>query len=532
MKNHIDLFAGCGGLSLGLESAGFKLLLANELSPMAAETFAYNRLDIDLRKPSKGSKVYWVSSKYPRNDIANRLLENPADAVGLKDGYYSDLLDLKPNKKDLTRSLLIGSIADINEIIEDPANKVLDFIQHGLGGDEVDLVSGGPPCQSFSMAGLRNYKSERNQLPWEFAKFIENVQPKIALLENVSGILRAFNDGEKSIHSWFQVAIAFAKVGYVPVCLHINAKYVGTAQNRPRFILIALRKNICDRIVNKSKDKDLLNALENSMNFYDLAQGEQEPTEKSLHVYEVERDTDLFNSPIFSSLVKLKDKKLVSVKAAIDDLRSTGLSENDYVRELNEELFKNRFSKKPNKFRNHDLRRHSPRIESRFRLYQVMSQLPAANSKEISRYLSSQDPDVISKETISELAKYWLRKSGDKKIVLTSRARILDFLSKLHTKKHTQGALHPQKPAPATLSIPDDACHYHETLQRTLTVREMARIQSFPDWYEIRSKVTTGGDRRKFEVPQYTQIGNAVPPLLGVALGETCMKLLNISGQS
>ena len=46
--NHIELFAGCGGLSLGLETVGFKLLLANELSPMAAETFAYNHLGIDL----------------------------------------------------------------------------------------------------------------------------------------------------------------------------------------------------------------------------------------------------------------------------------------------------------------------------------------------------------------------------------------------------------------------------------------------------------------------------------------------------
>ncbi|GAA61481.1 hypothetical protein P20652_3360 [Pseudoalteromonas sp. BSi20652] len=42
--NHIELFAGCGGLTLGLESVGFETVLANELSPMAAETFAYNFL--------------------------------------------------------------------------------------------------------------------------------------------------------------------------------------------------------------------------------------------------------------------------------------------------------------------------------------------------------------------------------------------------------------------------------------------------------------------------------------------------------
>ena len=51
--NHIELFAGCGGLSLGLETAGFQLLLANELSPMASETFAYNILDADLENKKK-----------------------------------------------------------------------------------------------------------------------------------------------------------------------------------------------------------------------------------------------------------------------------------------------------------------------------------------------------------------------------------------------------------------------------------------------------------------------------------------------
>ena len=86
-------------------------------------------------------------------------------------------------------------------------------------------------------------------------------------------------------------------------------------------------------------------------------------------------------------------------------------------------------------------------------------------------------------------------------------------------------------PAPATLSIPDDACHYHESpsTQRTLSVREMSRIQSFPDWFEVRSKITTGGKMRRFEVPQYTQIGNAVPPLLSISIGMVCKEILKAS---
>jgi DNA (cytosine-5)-methyltransferase 1 len=59
-----------------------------------------------------------------------------------------------------------------------------------------------------------------------------------------------------------------------------------------------------------------------------------------------------------------------------------------------------------------------------------------------------------------------------------------------------------------------------------MTVREMARFQSFPDWFEFRSKVTTGGQYRKYEVPQYTQVGNAVPPLLAKTIGECISGIL------
>ncbi len=76
------------------------------------------------------------------------------------------------------------------------------------------------------------------------------------------------------------------------------------------------------------------------------------------------------------------------------------------------------------------------------------------------------------------------------------------------------------------MTIPDDLCHYSKNELRTLTVREMARFQSFPDWFVFRSKITTGGHQRKFEVPQYTQVGNAVPPILANELGKTINNLL------
>lgn len=74
------------------------------------------------------------------------------------------------------------------------------------------------------------------------------------------------------------------------------------------------------------------------------------------------------------------------------------------------------------------------------------------------------------------------------------------------------------------LSLPDDFVHHRDP--RTLTVREMARLQSFPDAFCFYAKETTGGHNRKSEVPQYTQVGNAVPPLMAYRIGLHLARLL------
>lgn len=78
--------------------------------------------------------------------------------------------------------------------------------------------------------------------------------------------------------------------------------------------------------------------------------------------------------------------------------------------------------------------------------------------------------------------------------------------------------------SPTITSIPDEIVHYSEP--RILTPREMARIQSFPDWYEFKGKYTTGGILRKTDVPRYTQIANAVPPLFAEQIGLVFNKYL------
>lgn len=84
-------------------------------------------------------------------------------------------------------------------------------------------------------------------------------------------------------------------------------------------------------------------------------------------------------------------------------------------------------------------------------------------------------------------------------------------------KKRNVTVLAEDQPAPTVTTIPDDFVHYSEP--RVMTVRECARLQSFPDWFEFKGPYTTGGKRRSIQAPRYTQVGNAVPPLFAEQVG-------------
>jgi DNA (cytosine-5)-methyltransferase 1 len=96
--------------------------------------------------------------------------------------------------------------------------------------------------------------------------------------------------------------------------------------------------------------------------------------------------------------------------------------------------------------------------------------------------------------------------------------------TKFRLKKVALRVLDPDRPSPTVTSMPDDLLHYREP--RTLTVRENARLQSFPDWFAFKGKYTTGGHLRRHEVPRFTQVANAVPPLAARAIGEVLIQVL------
>lgn len=130
----IDLFAGCGGLSLGMEQAGFSSIFFNEIEPIFASTYLANR--------------------------------------SIPDGHYY--------------------IGDINELNKDIST--YDHIWKNIDGG-VDVVCGGPPCQGFSMANRQRILDDpRNSLYKQYLIFLSKVRPKFFIMENVKGMMNKIDE--------------------------------------------------------------------------------------------------------------------------------------------------------------------------------------------------------------------------------------------------------------------------------------------------------------------------------------------------
>ena len=123
---------------------------------------------------------------------------------------------------------------------------------------------------------------------------------------------------------------------------------------------------------------------------------------------------------------------------------------------------------------------------------------------------SKQNPNVIKRlDVILNSGNYENAKSNLKEIGLES-------------DKRSYTVLKPESQSSTIMTIADDYIHYSNP--RALTVREMARLQSFDDSFVFQGKRSTGGDKRKFEVPQFTLVGNAVPPLMARAVAIEILK--------
>lgn len=109
LRKQIELFAGCGGMAIGMESAGFELTFANEVSPMASNTFAHNILGLNIHEQNE--KVKWIHSRYSREQYENRLREN---LLSHKVNENCEIID-DPKLSTLEKCLLVGDVSPLRD---------------------------------------------------------------------------------------------------------------------------------------------------------------------------------------------------------------------------------------------------------------------------------------------------------------------------------------------------------------------------------------------------------------------------------
>jgi DNA (cytosine-5)-methyltransferase 1 len=402
----IDVFAGCGGLSLGLMTAGWKGVFAVERSPLAFSTLKHNLIDGDQKY-----NFEWPGWLAKQAMTCEDLIKNHSNELGR----------------------LAGSI---------------------------DLIVGGPPCQGFSTAGKRNPADPRNKLTEQYLSLIGLIKPRFIVIENVAGFDMKFEKeeglkdlvGNETKKSYAQyIAERLTTLNYHVSHGLVNCADFGVPQKRMRFLMI------CERNVKAGNLPNLFQKLKKTRTSF--------LKEKGLSI-----------------------SRHVTVKQAISDLETKNREllpcEDSTARGFKEALYL------------------APRTPSKF---QVLMRKGHEQFSPNSRRLAN--------HKVTTLKYFKLVQS----ICRPGYCLSLEERKRVGTRKHSTTVLNPNTPAPTVTTLPDDIVHYSEP--RILTVRESARLQSFPDWFAFQGKYTTGGKQRKQECPRYTQVGNAVPPLISEAVG-------------
>lgn len=400
----VDLFAGSGGLSLGLELAGFVPLAFSEISPEASATYLANR---------------------------RRLRHHPF------------------------------ALGDISKVSPQELRRLRKQWPDG-GKCEIDLVCGGPPCQGFSGIGhRRTHKVERFEIPSNhlyrrMISVIRVLRPRMFLFENVRGLLsgRWTADGERG-EIWRDVLQAFKGLSNYHVRpTVVQAKSYGVPQNRPRVLIVGIRRDL-GFVPGEAED-----AVESGL----VPRPQSDPPP---HLWEALGDLVDPEYPLLGDEPYPATRTYPHPATTAYQQRMRRLPTGTRVLEKGDSLVEQEYSN------------HRPRIRQKFRA-------------------------LIAGYSLDETQK-------------TKK-----FAQRVLPKEWKEGV----GPSITATSLPDDFIHYEQP--RSLTVREWARLQGFPDWYEFHGKRTTGGVRRAGrpsegvwdrETPKYTQIGNAVPVLLAEALG-------------
>lgn len=452
---YVDLFAGCGGLSLGIERAGAELVVAVEKSDMAARTFFHN------------------------------LVGDASDAKEWAQYVTS------PIEHQVKRGVLVR---ELNALLSE------DGLMEELAAENLDLVVGGPPCQGFSLAGRRNKDDVRNKLPWEYLDFVSRTKPKAVVIENVVGMNQRFTRDEESSFVQLQQALAETEPGYTVQGVLVNAMHYGAPQHRPRLMIIGLRADIAgSRGISSSGSlwkSDFIDALSAPV-------------------------------PDLAPVPSVTQAGALTVRDAIADLSPHAGAQNrgknlSYLAAMRSNDWKLRLDNHGDE-KNHVPRKHAARTVQRFRLYQYLS-ASGLDQRIVSRAASMPESDSVLYVKTQLQDAHMPAVAPDGALLADTLEELCGLVLDLATKKHSQKVLPWEAPARTVVTLPDD--YVHPVEPRIFTVREMARFQGFPSAFEFLGKETTGAHRRRVEVPQYSQVGNAVSPWLSLAVGKMVAKVL------
>ncbi|MFP7296981.1 DNA cytosine methyltransferase [Neobacillus niacini] len=359
---------------------------------------------------------------------------------------------------------------------------------------DIDAIFGGPPCQGFSLAGRRDKNDPRNMLFKEYLRVISEIRPKYVVMENVEGFLTTRLDGFIGV-----TGIEYQDDSLVPELLEHELTEIGYHVIQPR----------------------VLDASDFGV-----------PQRRRRVIFIAYRDGQ--SAPSYPDPFTLNDVDKVTVQDAIGDL-------------ITDDTIKMQVNLKPSKYQmdsiagrtrtfhgqvvphdgtvnNHELSNHSPIIQERFSLYREGENVTSVLFRIMSEGLNLKKYPHLLDECTRKLSNCYSR---EEIITRFQEGRpYKEMIDVLLTKKNNRFRYSRDKVSPTVVTLPDDYLVPFEN--RIPSVREMARLQSFDDSFVFLGKRTTGGQRRKIEVPQYTQVGNAVPPLLAKAVALKIKEVVSI----
>lgn len=324
----------------------------------------------------------------------------------------------------------------------------------GLERGELDLIAGGPPCQGFSInAPVRSVLDERNHLFKEYLRFVDTFAPRAILIENVPGLV-SFEHGA-TLHA---ILDALAGLGYGADVRILGAAYYGVPQMRWRTIILGLR-------------------------------GKQLPVrafpEPAYHAPIKPNFTSTFDG---QQLIKMPDDgaatiHFTTVEEAIGDLPPLKAGERGSLIKEYAKAPTCDYQKRARTGSSGVYNHEAPRL-SKANLDRLRFIKPGGNWTDI--------PDELLPKGMQQ-------------------ARKTD-----HTKRY--GRVTPDGLASTILTKCDPhwGAYFHYSQERSFTVREAARIQSFPDYYIFKGSLSE----------QFAQVGNAVPPLLAESVGLALKSIL------